>query len=266
MTYTWNQAFESFPPGSYRGNTMGEGVRRIKAAFYERFIVNHIITESATPTVLHKLGMCSILAHIPNDETPLSNYVEGALQFTTPGLKYDNGSALEDVVPKDHGIYTLLDADDHPQYIKIAGDTLNVNISVERIVNLSTDVTDYDSSSDNVMSADGHKNPSASGISTHGVAIFSESRVDAMTNKDGLKLASGKWQFNDYSYSFDGSTEYTYRIHIVEDIMTVPFLSSVSGAGYFEIKNSTESSARVNNFRMSRENDISATISYKGLR
>jgi len=122
MTYNWNTPFEGFPAGSKQGLTMGEALRQVKGAFYERFIVEHTITESATPTSVHDLGQCGIVLIVDDEDTPTSLFVDGGMQFQSPALYRDSGSALLKALSDEHGDYTDLTEDaDHPQYVPLAG-------------------------------------------------------------------------------------------------------------------------------------------------
>lgn len=120
MTYNWNTTFEGFPAGSKQGLTMGEALRNLKGAFYERYIVDHTISEGATPTSIHNLGACAIV-HIEED-TPTSLFIDGALQYKSPAFYRDTGSALVGFLPESHSDFTDLTTDaEHPQYVPIGG-------------------------------------------------------------------------------------------------------------------------------------------------
>lgn len=138
MTYLWNQTFEGFPAGSSQGHTMGEALRRLKAAFYERFIVEHTITESATPTSVHPVGECGVVLLVEEDDTPLSEYIDGALQYKAPAFYRDTGSALTQFLPLSHADFTDLETDaEHPQYVPVGGGDFSASPLIWTVDNLT---------------------------------------------------------------------------------------------------------------------------------
>ncbi len=138
MTYSWNQTFEGFPAGSSQGHTMGLALRRLKGAFYERFIVEHTITESATPTVVHPVGECGIVFIVGEDDTPLSEYIDGGLQYKAPAFYRDTGSALADFLPVSHADFTDLTTDaEHPQYVPVGGGDISGDGLIWTVDNLT---------------------------------------------------------------------------------------------------------------------------------
>lgn len=227
MIYRWNQSFEAYPPGSYRGNTMGEALRRMKAAFYERFIVEHEITEGSNPTVLHRLGECSVIKILDSDDTPSSEYVEGGLQYKQPGLYWDSGSELYPAVIADHGNYTGLDDDDHPQYVKVSGGSLDVNAIVGSVTGLSTRPEDYSSAyPSRVLSVSGHLGTDDDGLSYH---EFEYTRADIVNASDHslLRLSGSKWNKESlYIGDADGLCHV-----LVKGVVSMPMVSNVSGTG-----------------------------------
>lgn len=193
MLYVWNQQFESYPPGSYRGNTMGKALRRMKAAFYERFIVEHEISEGESPTVIHKLGECGIVQIVEDDETPSSNYVSGSLQYQNGILYYDDGSELhEDNFELEHDLLNGLDDDDHPQYIKVSGDTATGSLRVDGVSGLPTDPTNYTAATpDRVLSIGAHKALDGNDINNHhSDDIYTTSIIDSLTSTETFRLSS----------------------------------------------------------------------------
>lgn len=148
MTYDWNRAFEGFPAGSKQGLTMGEALRNLKAAFYERFIVQHTISEGATPTSLHDVGECGIVYVYGSGDTPISKYVEGALQYKDPAFYYDTGSALTKILSNEHTDYVGLTTDaDHPQYVPLAGGMFSgdgLTLEMDQVTGLPLTGDEYD--------------------------------------------------------------------------------------------------------------------------
>lgn len=138
MTYNWNTAFEGFPAGSKQGLTMGEALRRLKAAFYERMIVEHTISEGAAPTVVHPVGECGIVLIVDEEDTPLSEYIDGGLQYKAPAFYRDDGSALTDFLPDTHTEFIGLITDaEHPQYVPHAGGDFSADGLIWTLDNLT---------------------------------------------------------------------------------------------------------------------------------
>lgn len=111
MTYSWNRAFESYPAGSMRALTMGEGLRRLKRAFDERLSVQHDVVDTGIPTN-------GLVAYWPFDEGSgdiardaagynhgtlegdpdwVSGPAGGALDFAADGRRLDIGSFFDPV-------------------------------------------------------------------------------------------------------------------------------------------------------------------------
>lgn len=155
MIYVWNTSFEGFPAGSKQGNTMGEALRRLKAAFYERYIIDHTISEGAAPTSIHNLGQCTIV-HIEED-TPASLYIDGGLQYKSPAFYRDDGSALTDFLPDTHTEFTDLTTDvEHPQYVPVAGGDVSANgltWTLDNLTGLETAGEQYNARSGSVDQA-----------------------------------------------------------------------------------------------------------------
>lgn len=229
MTYNWNQAFESYPPGSYRGSTMGEGLRRNKAAFYERFIVEHEITEGATPTAVHRLGECGVVQMVPAEDTPLSNYVEGALQYHPPGIYWDDGSALQHAIPLDHGEYDGLSDDDHPQYLKVSGGSVSGDLHVDAVTNSSTTATSYISSYPNrLLNKGAHEGVDASSLSYHDNYLYTS--LSRFTNKSQFLLNTGEFGTNVETDTFEYRHD-TKRL-LGGPICTAPTITSPNAADW----------------------------------
>ena len=194
MTYDWNQSFESYPPGSYRGNTMGDGLRRTKGAFYERYIVEHDIAESASPTVLHRLGRCSIVRRFGSGDPVVSSYVEGALGSRGQTLYWDSGSAMAMAYVLVHGTLTGLLQDDHPQYVKVAGDSVNSPTVVHLLQNLSDDPDDFTVADPlRVMSIGAHL-ATPGGYSSHPNLIIEAHHIDSWGTHAGVCLNNGNYE------------------------------------------------------------------------
>ena len=227
MTYSWNQTFEGFPAGSSQGHTMGLALRRLKGAFYERFIVEHTITESATPTVLHLVGECGIVLIVEEDDTPLSEYIDGGIQYKAPAFYRDTGSALSAILSNDHGAYVGLGDDDHPQYVKLAGGTYTGGLNIDKVTGLSTTGTDFTSTDPNrILSEGGHSAVDGDSLSYHETQL-SDTDIDALTDATAFYLNAGKIEYSDISDT--GAPD----IETEEDKLSPPTLSGISGAGNY---------------------------------
>lgn len=259
MIFEWNQAFESYPPGSFRGNTMGEALRRLKQAFYERFIVEHSITEGVSPTVLHRVGECSVLQILANEDTAVSNYLAGGIVYKRPALFWDDGSNLISVIPVDHGTFVGLADDDHPQYVHVSGETLTTLLAVDAVTALPTSGDQFTSAyPDRVLSINGHLATDVDGLSYHDDGVIGEAELAGVT----LTLNGGKWNILSYSQAKNSGDTGNLISGGAEAATTVPRVSSVSssGSGYLLFYGGSDTLILAYEV-----GDMDATVSYKYL-
>lgn len=114
MTYSWNRAFESYPSGSMRALTMGEGLRRLKRAFDERLSVQHDVVDTGIPTN-------GLVAYWPFDEgsgdiaRDAAGYNHGTLEGDPDWVAGPAGGALRFLGPHLTG-EEFVDISDAPVY------------------------------------------------------------------------------------------------------------------------------------------------------
>lgn len=115
MTHNWTSQFEAYPAAMDFGSVTNLALRKIKAAFGERFSEDHYLDELVGAECYHLLGKCTVVEVV--DEAPSTNLIEGAVQ-QYGGLYYDNGVTMDGATPGDHSDLINADAVDHPQYIE----------------------------------------------------------------------------------------------------------------------------------------------------
>lgn len=143
MVYSWNSTFNNSPAGSAFGSVIARVLRETKAAFYERFTVEHTIAEGASPQVEHTAGGCSVVGFKTEDEellhvktgTLIYEYENSKLYgYVVGGSPYTAGSF-------DHADYDNLDADDHTQYAQSLEDVTGA-LTVSAITNIDESAAD----------------------------------------------------------------------------------------------------------------------------
>jgi len=125
MTYTWNSNFDAFPSGSDFGSVSGRVIRETKAAFYERFIVEHDLTEGASPTATHLPGKTSIVGfgdaqdELFRTQTPQTLFWQYEDEYL---YAYDEDSNPFTVATFKHSGLVGRSDDDHTQYAQDISD------------------------------------------------------------------------------------------------------------------------------------------------
>jgi hypothetical protein len=193
----WDVTFEGQPSGSNFGSVSEKSFRDMKIESINRFDLEHIRTESATPTAIHKLGQTRVVEEQEDD--PISNGVVGALIEHSHGLYYDLGYGLWLASSGNHLNLEVTDIDIHDKYVKIAGGEISGTVFLSKIIGLPvTDPVDNE-----VLS-----------IGQHNSVKHSVADVVAST------LFNSRAIFKEITYTVNGS--YSYGVSLGMSDYVVP--------------------------------------------
>jgi len=190
MTYTWDEDFEAYPSGGLTGNTMGEALRRIRAAFFERIDVEHSINEGllSSSAGAHVLPF-QVVEFLEDGETSASHGVDGALQFVDGVLYRDDGSSMTALIEADHGALTNLDAADaHSIYLPVTGSFIQNEFTLPAIVGLPT--TYGTPTDDDALSRGQHLVEDVSGGANHDDDLLGQSDLPTSIPLTKLNVTS----------------------------------------------------------------------------
>lgn len=155
MDFIWNSAFEGFPSNSDFGSIMGAVTRDTKAAFEERFSVEHNLDYSSDANCTHKEGECTVV--VVGEDAKVPKQVDGGVHHKNGVLFRESASgAMESAAAGDHASMQNKSPDHHPQYFRIDGtDSLNFELTVDSLENLPTEY-DGGESNNQVLSRGQH--------------------------------------------------------------------------------------------------------------
>jgi hypothetical protein len=213
--------------------------------------------------VIHTRGECTIIQIVDDEDSPLSNYVEGALQYQDGTVYWDTGSALEVANSLDHGELAGLSDNDHPQYILIAGDTAEGSVAIASVEGLSTDGVDYTATYPlRVMSLGGHTDTDVDGLSYHSGNIYTRAVVNALTSKESFALNNGGWNYTADTVTVP-SGDYSDELPS-SYIVSCPYLTGVTGTGAITFR-AGNFSAGLDGVILIASTGLSATANFKEL-
>jgi hypothetical protein len=206
MAVTWDATFETLPPDTGEDASYGAGrIRDVKEAVRERLDVEHDFSNIAplTATGRHLPGKTSVaFSGTTTEINALTGMAKGAIAWDTTlkVWKYYSGAAWV-ITDIDHGQLSGKSDDDHQQYLKLDGRSVNQTISqdIEVTAGIKIDTRD--------ISADGAQlDTNTTEIATLRTDVDSlmggeaATRIFAYVNLTHLVAPGGKVQFNGELY------------------------------------------------------------------
>lgn len=179
----WTSAFESTPTGSDFGSVSGRALRQTKEYWLDLFEVEHNVDLTASATVSHKAGECSVLGPADYEEV---EFESGGVCFYKGALYIKDDS--ETLGFGDHDKLKNASASDHPNYLTKASTEFKGEITVEEITGLETSVQSYAAGNHFILSKGGHPedNTANSGQVVEGDLKLGSDDLDIVETTDDL--------------------------------------------------------------------------------
>lgn len=201
MIWQWTSQFENSPTGKDIGGVTAYEIKRHKEALGERISAQHDISPADPPLVTHRVGYCSIVLEVEDEETATPKLVDGALQYQAGDLKRDNGSILEDVVSRSHlSLINVGSAEtEHPDYLNAEHSQGFENLqgaldmNSKKITGLPTSGF---SSNDQILSHDAHMGNNAVTGCKHSDGVITAAFSDIKMYGAKLKLTDDSHTMN----------------------------------------------------------------------